>query len=90
MATSDLKADCFTDFQRKMWYSLSQGAVTRFYIKRDGDGQYRIKTIGIIAMAWYWFMWTNTTIKVAYLVMTYNSWLGIKVHFLDQMSIWDW
>ncbi|CAL8114575.1 unnamed protein product [Orchesella dallaii] len=89
-STTEVKVDCFTNFQRLMWYSLSQGAVSRFYIKRDDKGQYWIKTIGFFAMFFYWFMWINTTLKVTYLVLSYHGWLGIQVHFLDQMSIWDW
>jgi len=80
----------FTEFQRKMWYTLSQGAVSRFYHARDIKGHYYIKKIGIIPLTFYWIVWTNSLIKIGYLLLTYNEWLGVEVHFLDQMSMWDW
>lgn len=55
----------FTEYQRKMWYALSQGAVSRFYHERNPvHGEYKIKKIGWIPLTFYWFMWINTTIKV--------------------------
>lgn len=54
----------FTDYQRRMWYSLSQGAVSRFYHERVDGGIYVIRKIGWIPLTFYWTMWINTTVKV--------------------------
>lgn len=79
----------FTNYQRSMWYWLSYFSVCRFYIDRDTHGNYVIKKVGLFRLFIYYGLWTNTIIKIIYLILTYRGYL-IEIHFLDQMSIWDW
>ncbi|CAL8090633.1 unnamed protein product [Orchesella dallaii] len=72
-----------------MWHVLTYFSVCRFYIDQDDHGNYTIKKAGCFRMLIYYGMWINTTIKIIYLILTYRGYL-IEIHFLDQMSIWDW
>lgn len=79
----------FTNFQRRMWYWLTYFSVCRYYIDQDQQGNYMIKKVGGFRLFIYYSMWTNTIVKIIYLILTYRGYL-IQIHFLDQMSIWDW
>ncbi|CAL8125483.1 unnamed protein product [Orchesella dallaii] len=81
--------ESFTDFQRRMWLTLANFGVCRYYIDVTDKGRYVIKT-GRLGVILFWVLWTNNASKFIYHMLTYHGLLGVEVHFLDQMSIWDW
>jgi hypothetical protein len=80
----------FTAYQRWMWTTLSYLTLCRFYIVLTPDGKYLIKKTGKWRRLLYYTIWVNSILKITYLILTYQGWLGLEVGFLDQMSMWDW
>lgn len=81
--------ESFTNFQRCMWLTLARCGVTRHYVGITKERGYTIRQL-LVGNILFWVFWTNNLTKFVYHVLTYHELLGIKVGFLDQMSIWDW
>lgn len=86
------KVTSFTEYQRKIWFVLSQGAVSRFYHERDPvQGSYKIRKIGWIPHCFYWLVWTNTSIKVSKNILETktNFWCRENINVFERLPIYS-